>query len=452
MHRILHRLGFGGFAKCFINSVLWFFVRILPGLFVSEAFKSGNFSRIVISEIDQKLVDAVRANNGSYYVNIASSMGIESVKIDGIEIYNPFDIKDRAKLLEAISQSTEICTSLPSVDFYDMGENSIASLIKKGLSNSTAPATIIYTAENNNHAAEILEEKVGSFKGVQFLNAIHFLLALLGLSKGYKRMKNLRYDDEIMTIARDAFLNESGVALMKKYAELNDELFTETGFTAYAEDLLERMTNPYLDDPMYMPSQRIKATKGKSLGQIYDPYFNRTFEHFCSHQHAPARSELSGFDCGMHNGNILYLAHPVFSIYRGLGAVAYKEYIINALNLLLAEPIIKVNLPSTGRVTLMKQKGQGRYVLHLLYANTINRGGPMELSGGTVSGKTSSVEVIDELLPLCDVKVLLSVPEKVGSVICVPDGDELEFSQKAGCVEFVLPRLQCHQMIEIQYA
>lgn len=299
------------------------FGPIQSGLFVAEAFESGNFSRIVIAEIDQNLVDAIRANNGSFYVNIATSKSIELQKIDGIEIYNPTVEEDRKQLLDALSQSTEIVTSLPSVDFFDIGENSVASLIKKGLENSTAPATIIYTAENNNHAAEILEEKVGSFENAQFLNtvigkmsqvvtdadeikqknlkpiapgidraflveefnkilvtkcnipdfapgievltekedllpfeeaklyghnAIHALLAYLGAAKGYTKMAQLKDDAEIMRIARDAFINESGDALIKKYTNLNDALFTQDGFRAYAEDLLERMTNSYLDD------------------------------------------------------------------------------------------------------------------------------------------------------------------------------------------------------------
>ena len=79
---------------------------------------------------------------------------------------------DRKQLLTALSQATKIVTSLPSVNFYDSGENSVTSLIKKGLDKSSASATIIYTAENNNHAAEILEEKTGSFKNVQFLNTV----------------------------------------------------------------------------------------------------------------------------------------------------------------------------------------------------------------------------------------------------------------------------------------
>ncbi|MHB0946967.1 MAG: mannitol dehydrogenase family protein [Sedimentisphaerales bacterium] len=304
------------------------FGPIQSGLFAAEAFKSGNFNRIVIAEIDQKLVGAVRANNGSYYVNVASSTGVEAVKVEGMEIFNPSDDTDRAELLKALSQSTEICTSLPSVNFYDSGKNSVASLISESLRNSTAKATIIYTAENNNHAAEILEEKIKQKLGsipdnVQILNtvigkmsqvvtdkdeiiqkklkpiapgidraflveefnkilvtkckiknytpgikvfiekedllpfeeaklfghnAIHALLAYLGANKGYKKMAEMKNDKEVMAIAGNAFINESGAALIKKYKNLGDSLFTEKGYKAFAEDLLERMTNPYLDD------------------------------------------------------------------------------------------------------------------------------------------------------------------------------------------------------------
>ena len=41
------------------------FGPIQGGLFVKEAFQSGNFARIVVAEIDQRLVEAVRANKGS---------------------------------------------------------------------------------------------------------------------------------------------------------------------------------------------------------------------------------------------------------------------------------------------------------------------------------------------------------------------------------------------------
>ena len=306
------------------------FGPIQAGLFVKEAFGSGNFSRIIVAEIDRQLVDVVRANGGSYYVNVAKADGIEALRIDNIELLNPNVTGDNKILLEALTQSTEIATCLPSVDFYDSGgTGSVASLIAGGLQNTWAAAAIIYAAENNNRAAEILEEavikKVGVLpvKKVQFLNtvigkmsrvvtepgeiaqrnlttiapgiqraflveafnrilvsrtripgfkpgievfiekddllpfeeaklyghnAIHALLGFLGALKGYAAMTEVKQDSAIMKIGRDAFLQEFGAALIKKYAHLRDQLFTEAGYKEYADDLLTRMTNPYLAD------------------------------------------------------------------------------------------------------------------------------------------------------------------------------------------------------------
>lgn len=309
------------------------FGPIQAGLFVNEAFRSGRFKRIVIAEIDRSLVDAVRANNGSYFLNIAGNEGIEQVRIDNIELVNPSEDADRQILLDALSQSTEIVTSLPSVSFYTVGRTfSIAAMIAKGIEARKSGAAIIYTAENNNRAAEILQKDVASQAAnlkavesgrVQYLNtvigkmsrvvtdadeisqlnlktiapaikraflveqfnhilvtrctvagfrpgievfiekedllpfeeaklyghnAIHALLAYLGMARGYEKMTELKADAELMKIAGKAFINESGAALIKKYAPLNDELFTRSGYKKYAEDLLERMTNPYLED------------------------------------------------------------------------------------------------------------------------------------------------------------------------------------------------------------
>jgi len=306
------------------------FGPIQGGLFVKEAYQSGNFMRIVVAEIDQNLVDAVRANKASYYVNVAKADGIEVLKIDNVELLNPNVTEDKKILLQLLAESTEITTSLPSVNFYDPGgESSVASLIADGLKNSKARGTVIYTAENNNRAAEILREAVAKKTGTelsnrqQFLNtvigkmsrvvtdpaeieklkltpvapgitraflveefnriltgrtrisgfkpgievfiekddllafeeaklyghnAIHTLLGFLGAVKGYTKMTELKKDQPIMQISRYAFLHESGDALIKKYAHMGDGLFTETGFRDYAEDLLERITNPYLSD------------------------------------------------------------------------------------------------------------------------------------------------------------------------------------------------------------
>lgn len=312
------------------------FGPIQSGLFAKEAFQSGNFTRIAIAEIDVELVNAVRANKGSYYVNVAKADGIETLKIDGVELLNPNVPADRDALLDALRQSTEITTCLPSVKFYESGEkNSVVSLISEGLQEET----ILYAAENNNHAAEILQKAVTTeanarlCENVQFLNtvigkmsrvvtdpdeiaelklkaiapgleraflveqfnrilvsrttipgfqpgievfiekddllpfeeaklyghnAIHSLLGFIGAVKGATSMTELKEDKAVMEIGREAFLQESGAALIRKYAHLGDELFTETGYSYFAEDLLERMTNPYLGDTVARVTRDIR--------------------------------------------------------------------------------------------------------------------------------------------------------------------------------------------------
>jgi len=306
------------------------FGPIQAGLFAKEAFQSGNFRRIAVAEIDQALVDAVRDNTGTYYVNVATAHSIETVRIDGVELLNPACPEHRSRLQTALAEATEIATSLPSVDFYTTGQsNSVAALIAEALRNRKADGTIIYAAENNNHAAEVLQKAVTDTLGasrperVQFLNtvigkmsrvvtdpqeiaqldlapivpgldraflveefnhilatqasipdfapgievfieksdllpfeeaklyghnAIHALLAFLGSLRGHVGMTDLKTDETLMGIAREAFLHESGDALIRKYADLKDDLFTEPGYRDFAEDLLTRMTNPHLAD------------------------------------------------------------------------------------------------------------------------------------------------------------------------------------------------------------
>ena len=120
------------------------FGPIQAGLFLSEAFKNGNFSRIVVAEIDQNLVDAIRANNGSYYVNVATSKSVEVQKIDGVEIYNPAVEQDKIKLLEAI----------------------ITACVDHGVTPPSAQATLILASTRANY-------EVAISAGIQAITDVH---------------------------------------------------------------------------------------------------------------------------------------------------------------------------------------------------------------------------------------------------------------------------------------
>jgi mannitol-1-phosphate 5-dehydrogenase len=78
-------------------------------------------------------------------------------------------------------------------------------------------------------------------------NATHALAAYLGAVRGLETIAQMRSHPELMSFLRAAFLEESGAALIRKYAG-RDRLFTPAGYQQYADDLLARMTNPFLHD------------------------------------------------------------------------------------------------------------------------------------------------------------------------------------------------------------
>ncbi len=210
----------------------------------------------------------------------------------------------------------------------------------------------------------------------------------------------------------------------------------------------------FVQDPlvMYAPGHRVKLTDGRSLGDACDSYFNRTWEHFCSHQHTPVQPEPSGYVMGATKAGVTYLGHAVFTNYRGYGAVAYRQILCKLITHLLDDqPTVTTNLPSTARVVLNRQESENRFVLHLLYANTLNRGGPAKATGDTTDNvSTQSYEVIEELLALHEVDVKVALSRPIQRVTLEPQGEPLPFTQDAGVVSMHLNRFTCHQMIVLQ--
>lgn len=92
-------------------------------------------------------------------------------------------------------------------------------------------------------------------------NATHALIGYLLQLKGAEYMADAAKDSDLMTLVRSAFMEESGAALCRKHAGV-DRLFTEGGYAAYVDDLLERMVNPYLHDRV----DRITRDPRRKLG------------------------------------------------------------------------------------------------------------------------------------------------------------------------------------------
>lgn len=129
------------------------FGAIQGGLFAAEAFRSGRFRRLIVAEIRPDVVQSIRRAGGRYRVNVARPSGREVCEVAGVEILNPAVPADRAALVAAVAAATEICTALPGVAAYD----SIVPLLAEGLRAKATPC-VIYTAENQTNAADILRQ------------------------------------------------------------------------------------------------------------------------------------------------------------------------------------------------------------------------------------------------------------------------------------------------------
>jgi mannitol-1-phosphate 5-dehydrogenase len=92
-------------------------------------------------------------------------------------------------------------------------------------------------------------------------NATHALLGYLGRQRSFRFVAEMASDAGLMNFVRDAFLEESGQALIARWAGV-DPLFTPAGYRAYANDLLERMINPWLRDEV----ERVTRDPRRKLG------------------------------------------------------------------------------------------------------------------------------------------------------------------------------------------
>jgi hypothetical protein len=176
---------------------------------------------------------------------------------------------------------------------------------------------------------------------------------------------------------------------------------------------------------------------GEVLVPTNVPYFNRTSAHYFSHRHTPS-SGKPGYPGVVKNGRAIYFMHPLFAQYQQNAPRWCKHLVLNAVSLLLGDPLVRTSLPSAGLVSVNEQAKDGRYVVHLLYYVPERRG--------------LDFDTVEDVVPLLGVTVSLRVSKHVRRVETAPQGARLAFTEAAGRVEFTLPRLEGHQMIAIVWA
>ena len=195
---------------------------------------------------------------------------------------------------------------------------------------------------------------------------------------------------------------------------------------------------------MYGTGHMIVPGAATVLASIVPSYFNRSYKHFCSHQHTPDDPSAGTIGAGVteHQG-IGYIAFPIFSMYHAVGQPLYKYLVRGLLHRLLPDPVLLTDLPSAGRATLTHQAAEGRHVLHLLYAAPQVRGKAVPTDTGT-----RVLEMIEDIPAIGPVTARVKLPAAPRRAFDALTGDEIAFSiDYDGRTAVTLPRLHIHSAV-----
>lgn len=229
-------------------------------------------------------------------------------------------------------------------------------------------------------------------------------------------------------------LNDSGKYAESLYGvEYQGEAKTAPNYIVPTEVIGK--TLPKTEHAMYLQGQAVHVTSAEVLVDSYHSYFNRTWEHYCSHRQTPCSGEL-GTPAVTRKDNTIYFMHPLFSQYTESAPKWVKEMLSDAIEILLANPkVILDNSPSSTIASVNYQPEFKREVVHLLHY--------------VPERKSNDVMIVEDIIPLYNLKVKVRNDIRVSSVKIVPSNESLEFEIKNDYIEFTLPKLNGYEVIEL---
>ena len=172
------------------------------------------------------------------------------------------------------------------------------------------------------------------------------------------------------------------------------------------------------------------------LAGVAVPYFNREWNHFCSHRQTPVEKRTDIPEMVYNNKNMIYMSSYIFKSYWENGNKVFRDFIENAINVLLPERIFASNLPSTAEVTV-RRNDEGRGVVVNILNNILQR-------------RVQKQDIMEDVIPLYNIKVSIKLDKPVSRVFSPQDGTEYKFKYSSGRIELVIPEISGYRMLVIQ--
>jgi hypothetical protein len=193
---------------------------------------------------------------------------------------------------------------------------------------------------------------------------------------------------------------------------------------------------PPTEHAMYMRGLEVRVGDGAEvLAETVASFFDRTYRHFSSHRQTPASAEVRG-PAIVRRGRAIYFAHPIFGQYAQNAPRWCKRLFLNAVDMLLPQPLLRHDGPSSVFATLLEQPAERRQIVHLLHYIPERRG--------------ADFDVIEDVIPLHNLGVSVRAAGEVRRVVTAPEGAELPFRREGERVAFTLPLLHGHQMVVLE--
>ena len=183
----------------------------------------------------------------------------------------------------------------------------------------------------------------------------------------------------------------------------------------------------------YEASTFVKPVKGaQELGRLVSSYFNRSYDHFSSHNQTPY-DQTTDYPVVVVKGRVAYISTEVFKAYRNHAYSLYKSIVARVLEQVFPQPLVKTHAPSAMEIPVNRQAKPKRLVAHLVNFQPQRR--------------HIAVEWIEELYPVQDIPLSVRVGKRPASVYLAPSGEALPFTMEGEYCRLVVPEVKAHLLV-----
>ena len=173
------------------------------------------------------------------------------------------------------------------------------------------------------------------------------------------------------------------------------------------------------------------------LARIVEPFFDRTWEHFCSHAQTPPQPDASPYIAAAVHNNVAVTAVPLFRIYATHGNLPVRALIGSCLDQLLPDRLLKVTGgPSFLETSVTVQAAARRMMVHLLAFCPRRR--------------AKDLDIVEEPSEVSDLRLSLRVNNPPTSVDLQPGGEPLAYRMNGDRVEIEVPKLVGHALVVLE--